>query len=105
MIDLLIERLTDPKSWLKESTRRVNEDGSVSRCIGGWINYIADGSRVNDELYWKVGEAAKELYPAQIDTHVGFRVTMVVAFNDHKDTTHEHVLKVLERVKELEAKK
>lgn len=107
MIEQVIEKVRDPKHWSKGKSLRIT-DGVTSRCLGAAIEdvvRIETQPENNAKLYKLVSVAIRELYPNQIPKYSGGPIGIVVRFNDNPDTVHADIMKVLERAKELEAKK
>lgn len=108
MIERVIETLTPPGSWIQGNFARTtpagrtigpSAPGANCWCLVGAIiraDADADGLEARDQAYQFVVLAAQELFPKRIG------ISGIPVFNDHPDTTHADVLRVLNRARELE---
>lgn len=110
MIEKIIETLTPPEAWTKGSYARTAAGNPIGHycanatcfCMMGATYHAtpADAGDVGIDLEMQsvgfISAAIRELFP--IRTPYGH----IPRFNDDPDTTHEDVLRVLCRARELE---
>ncbi len=103
MIENVAKTLAKPEAWTKGALARTAKGRAIGPhekpakcfCLEGAIvrNTLVDERR---PAFWLVQTAIRELFPN------GARATSTPVFNDHPDTTHEEIILVLRRARELE---
>ena len=89
LLDAVIERLRDPANWCHDGP--INGD---ALCIVATVGWATEPYARNSVLH-VINAASSELFPAR--TTRGFAHN----FNDHPDTTHADVMRVLHRARAL----
>lgn len=92
-----------PETWTKGTLEKVSEVG-CKRCLLGWVSYAitdnasSSSSKVEDTKAARVvAETIRRMFPERARNDEMTRVAIMVAFNDHKDTTFEDVRRVVEK--------
>lgn len=102
MIEDIIATLTHPSAWIKGANARTAQGRTIGSqctnavcfCIGG-AAIRAGALTPNDRALYPILQAIRELFPER----GGHGIPV---FNDHPETTHADVLRVLHRAREIE---